>query len=154
MYVFKGIFFIRWTIEEYIGTIKSHWQGDELEHKDKSDYKSQDAHFSKMREPVEKMLEIVGVDLNFDNFSIKGIPGFSLTLFHGETISETIDKRDYKIQCSAKDIKNNEIAEGMNLTCTDGLGQYCFQFKVKRDPIIQLTGWASIYVDFLGREAI
>lgn len=102
-----------------------------------------------MLEPIPQLLALMGTPLNFDNFTVKGILGFSLTVFHGETSQNTVEVREYKVRLSAKDVADNEIVKDMTFCCTDAAKTYNFLFKIKGNPIVDMTGWATLYVNYI-----
>lgn len=106
-----------------------------------------------MNELIDKALSIGGVTLTFDDFTIKGFPGFNLTrLYRGEQSLYEIEKQNFSFQIATKDVVKYDISANDTLTISDNV--YLYDFIVELDPIHDLTGWSELHVNFQGKEEL
>jgi hypothetical protein len=106
-----------------------------------------------MIEDVTGTLDIVGTDLEFDAFTVKGIPGFSTSiLVKGEVSLYEVEVQNFTFQVSTLDCINNDLVQDLLFTIADT--SYSYTFKVDRPPINDLTGWSKLHANYVSKEAL
>ena len=106
-----------------------------------------------IEEPIDDVLQTLGVELIFDTFSIYGIPGITASrLYNGESSLYEVVKQDYSFKISVTDAAVKELEEDMEFSTTDST--YRYSFKLANSPIPNISGWAHLPVIYLGKEEI
>ena len=104
-------------------------------------------------EDIDFVLDTVGVNLDFDAGIIKGIPGFSTTiLYKGEVSLYEVERQNFTFKVSTLVCLNFEI--GIDLIFTMSDTSYTYTFQVDRTPVQDLTGWSTLYANYISKEAI
>lgn len=106
-------------------------------------------------EPINKALNLVGDTLDFGDFTIKGIPGFSINLLHrGEDTIKSIEVQAFNFRISTQDSLDNNVVKDMVFTYTDRQNTFNFTFKTESNPLPDLTGWSRVNVNYIGKTAV
>ena len=101
-------------------------------------------------EPIDEIMDAVGEELTFLSFSIKGIPGFSLSaLYSGETSVYTVEKTEFSFMVKTSDCATNSISDAMSFTYSDTT--YTHTFLIEGKPKDDLTGWSKLHVIWKGK---
>lgn len=96
--------------------------------------------------PIASVLAVIGRDLIFDGFEIKGFPGFKL-----DKLNENTDKQVFSFNISTQDAVDNAVAEGMEFSVEQA--PYNYTYKIISPPIYDL-GWSMLKLDFISKEII
>jgi hypothetical protein len=106
-----------------------------------------------MMEDILGVLDIVGISLEFDSGTIKGIPGFNLSiLVKGEVSPYEVEKQNFTFQVATLYCVNFDIIVDSKFTMTDLV--YIYTFKVDTNPVSDLTGWSRLLVNYISKELV
>ena len=106
-----------------------------------------------MIEDILGTLDLVGISLEFNSGTIKGIPGFNLSiLVKGEVSPYEVEKQNFTFQVATIDCVNFDIVLDSTFTMTDSV--YLYTFKVDSNPISDLTGWSRLLVNYISKELV
>ena len=89
-----------------------------------------------MIEPIDQMIQAFGLDLEFQTFTVKGIPTFKFDNFYNDTY--IIQTQDFRIDLKAQAIKDNNIQEDQIFHINDSTNTYRFKFRVNAPPTFDL----------------
>jgi len=99
-------------------------------------------------EPITRALTIAGTTLTFNDFTIRGVVGFNLTvLYKGEQSLYEIEKQNFSFQIATSDVLDNEITMGLTFTAENS--GYLYTFQLDRPPIPDVTGWSEIHTNLI-----
>jgi len=104
-------------------------------------------------EPILELLTTFGIPLDFNAFTVLGIPGFDTqVLYKGETTLYEVERQNFSFAVPTLDCRDNNIAVGMQFAMEDTA--YRYSFEVDRPPIADLTGFSEIHVIFVAKRII
>lgn len=100
---------------------------------------------------INQVLDIGGIELTFDSFTILAIIGFSTSLlFRNDEVISGTENQDFNFRTSNKLCLDNEIIEGMVFTMEDNV--YRYTFKTANNPIPQMDNWSRIPAYYINKE--
>lgn len=108
----------------------------------------------KFKEPIDFFFKVENLLIDSDNWSVKSIPGFSITTFYnGESVQKT-EKQEFIFRVKTQDVIDNEITKGeLFFYVTDC---YQYNFELATVPIDDLTGagLTKFSANFISREPL
>ena len=105
-----------------------------------------------MAEDIKLLLDLAGVTLEFINFDLKGIPGFSTQVLSSLDSSYEIERQVFSFQVATSDCLEYSLKIGDVFKTSDT--SYEYSFKLNRLPQPDLTGFSKLVVDFTSRVSL
>lgn len=101
-----------------------------------------------MKEDIQMLFDLTGVDLEFENGTIKGLPNYlQETLYNG---TYKVEKQDFRFIISTLDCQEIEVKPGDIFSFEDTT--YIQTFKVVNQPIHDLTGLSELICEYISKE--
>lgn len=101
-----------------------------------------------MKEDIQMLFDLTGVDLEFENGTIKGLPNYlQETLYNG---TYKVEKQEFRFIISTLDCQETEIKVGDTFSFEDTT--YILTFKVVNQPIHDLTGLSELICEYVSKE--
>jgi len=102
---------------------------------------------------IQKVLQISGESLSFDNGTILSIPSFRVDRLYSQEITNYIvEQQEFNFHISTKDSLDLELK--VDDICTLQNNSFIFTFKLDDKPIPYLDGWSRIPVNLISRETL
>lgn len=104
-------------------------------------------------EPINEIMELVGDDLQFETFSVKGVVGFIVeNLRYGEATVYDVTKQRFSIRIPFESTQSNNITIDSEFYIEKL--KFKYYFSVDSSPMPDITGWAKLFVNFIRFEQV
>lgn len=100
-------------------------------------------------EDIKTVLGLVGETLSFAQSDVLGIPGFQIEVLAGVDSNYEVESQAFTFQVSTFDCMDNHLRTGATFTFEDKV--YSYTFKLKRNPVPDLTGWSKLDVNLISK---
>ena len=105
-----------------------------------------------MIEPIDKALTIAGVDLVFPTFTIRGLPGFNVSVLYKQEVSVyEVEKQNFVFQISSLAARINNILIDNEFYMIETNANVKFIFNLDKNPMSDLTGWSTLNCNLISK---
>ena len=101
-------------------------------------------------EPITKLFSIAGINLVFENVTIKGVPRFDIVRLQALQSNYEVEMEDISFDIATVDGIN--LIVDSQFTVVDQI--YRYTFSLDKLPIPDFTGFSKLKVNFVSKELL